>query len=164
MTLKLHRPFIATIAALAIVITGFSAAPARAQDDQVAAAIAALLGLAVVGAIIKDRKDDREDRHRKETKRKKVHKAPQHIQRHKHNPRPIPNRVSRKLLPQHCLRSFDTHRGQARVFGQRCLENNYRHVHSLPAQCHREFRTNRGWRQGYAARCLNRHGYQLARR
>lgn len=148
MTLHIHRQFIGTIAAAAIALTGFTAAPARAGDDEVGAALAALLGLAIVGAVIHEKKKDR--------KRHSVH-TPVH-------PQPIPHRVNRKLLPQQCLRSFNTDRGHRRMFGQRCLNNHYRHVNSLPHTCHREVYTDRGWRRGYAARCLNRHGYQMARR
>ncbi|MEO0669424.1 MAG: hypothetical protein AAFZ99_16050 [Pseudomonadota bacterium] len=148
MIMRIQTRFISAIAALAIVVTGFSAAPARAGDDEAAAAIAALLGLAVIGAVIADKRKDKKER----------------VVVHPKRPKPLPPRVSRKLLPQHCLRSFHTDRGQRRIFGQRCLHRNYGFVNSLPRQCHREFYTDRGWRQGYGARCLNRHGYQLARR
>ncbi|WP_299608681.1 hypothetical protein [uncultured Tateyamaria sp.] len=149
MTLRVHRQFIGLVAAVAIAITGFTAAPARAGDDEVGAAIAALLGLAIVGAVIHDKKKDKKKRH-------SVHR-PVH-------PKPIPKRVNRKLLPQQCLRSVPTDRGYRQIFGQRCLNNHYRHVNSLPHACHRDVYTNRGWRRGFSARCLNRHGYQLARR
>ncbi len=152
MILRIQKRFIAAIAAVAIAVTGISAAPARAGDDDAAAAIAALLGLAVIGAVIADKRKDKKERR-------------EAIQRPLPKPvKPLPRRVSRKLLPQQCLRSFRTDRGQRRVFGQRCLNRNYDYVNSLPRQCHREFYTDRGWRQGYGARCLNRHGYQLARR
>ncbi|APX12993.1 hypothetical protein [Tateyamaria omphalii] len=149
MTLRIHRQFIGLVAAAAIAITGFSAAPARAGDDEVGAALAALLGLAIVGAVIHDRNKDRKKRHT-------VH-TPVH-------PKPVPKRVNRKLLPQQCLRSFHTNQGQRRVFGQRCLHNHYQFAHSLPQTCRREFYTDRGWRRGYGARCMSRHGFQLARR
>ncbi|WP_299683921.1 hypothetical protein [uncultured Tateyamaria sp.] len=149
MILRIQKHVIATIAAVAIAVTGFSAAPARAGDDEAAAAIAALLGLAVIGAVIADKRKDKKER--REVSRPR-------------DPRPLPPRVSRKLLPQECLRSFHTDHGKRRIFGQRCLRHNYGFVNSLPRQCHREFYTDRGWRQGYSARCLNRHGYQLARR
>lgn len=149
MILRIQKRFIATIAAAAVAITGFTSAPARAGDDEAAAAIAALLGLAVIGAVIADKRKDKKERR---------------VVTHPRDPRPLPPRVGRKLLPQQCLRSFRTDRGQRRVFGQRCLHRHYDHVHSLPQRCHREFYTDRGWRQGYGAKCLNRYGYQLARR
>lgn len=148
MILRIQKRFIATIAAIAIAVTSFSAVPARAGDDEAAAAIAAILGLAVIGAVIADKRKD---------KKKVTVKEPRH-------PRPLPPRVGRKILPQQCLRSFRTDRGAARIFGQRCLQRHYKHVHSLPQRCHREVYTDRGWRQGFGARCLNHYGYQLARR
>ncbi|MEX0311444.1 MAG: hypothetical protein AB3N17_14505 [Tateyamaria sp.] len=151
MTLRIQRQFIAAVAAAAIAITGFSAAPARANDDQVGAALAALLGLAIVGAVIHDKNKDK--------KRRQTVNVPAPV-----HPKPIPPRVNRKLLPQQCLRSFNTHQGKARIFGQRCLNNNYQFARNLPAACHRQVWTDRGWRAGFGARCLKKHGYQLARR
>ena len=153
MVLRIQKRFIAVVAAVAISVTGITAAPARAGNDDAGKALAALLGLAIVGAIIADQRNDRKDT--KKTVIKPVH--PPLISR------PLPKRVNRKLLPQDCLRSFHTDRGKARIFGQRCLQRNYQYVNSLPHDCHRSVYTDRGWRQGYGARCLNRYGYQLAR-
>jgi hypothetical protein len=166
MIFRMYRPLIGTIAAIAVAITGFTATPARAGDDDLAAAIAIILGLAVVGSVIKDKRDDRKARNQVYVPPRQVHTPPRQIYRQKPQvqPRPRPQRVNRKLLPQQCLRSIPTRRGQARVFGQRCLEQNYRYVNSLPANCQRQIQTNRGWRYGYGARCLNQYGYQLARR
>lgn len=162
MPLRIQKNFIATVAAVAIAITGLSAAPVRAGDNERAAALAAILGLALVGALVVDRKSDKK---KKAKAKKKVEQyRSDRIYRTHPRPRTLPPRVTRKLLPQECLRSFRTDRGQARVFGQRCLNRHYDHVRSLPDKCHREFYTDRGWRQGFGARCLNRHGYQLARR
>jgi len=158
MTLRIHRQFIATVAAAAIAITGFTAAPARAGEDEVGAALAALLGLAIVGAVIKDKRDDRKARQQVHTPHH-VTPAPRPV-----HPRPVPPQVNRKLLPNQCLRTLHTDRGRAHLFTQRCLERHYRHVNSLPDRCHRQVWTDRGWRQGWGARCLNRHGFQMARR
>ena len=86
----MHRQFITTIAAASIAITGFSAAPARAGDQDVGAALAAILGLAIVGAVIKDKHDNRKAR-------QQVH-PPQHVApvtRHKPQVKPLPSRASR---------------------------------------------------------------------
>lgn len=167
MTRRIHRKFIAAIAAASIAITGFSAAPARAGQDEVGAALAALLGLAIVGAVIKDKRDDRKERHAApQPQVHKPHHKPNHIKRHKQHahPKPLPHRVSRKLLPQRCLFNLPNDNGRyLNVFGQRCLNRHYQHVASLPQQCGRRVWTQRGARFGYAARCLNKHGYQLAR-
>lgn len=162
MPLRIQKTFIATVAAVAIAITGLTAAPARAGDNERAAALAAILGLALVGAVLADRKSDKK---KKAKAKKKVERyESDRIYRTGPRPRPLPPRVSRKLLPQDCLRSVRAERGQARIFDQRCLNRRYNYVRSLPNKCHREVYTDRGWRQGYGVRCLHRHGYQLARR
>lgn len=151
MTLVLHRKFISLIAGASILITGLAAAPARAGDDDVARALAALVGIAIIGAAINDaRKDD--------------HAQP--VVRHKPRvaPRPLPRRVNRKLLPQRCFRSFWGDRGgQVRGFGPKCLRNNYPFVRSLPQTCLRAVRGSGGRHNIYGARCLRSKGYQLAR-
>lgn len=161
----MHQKFIGTIAAISIIITGFAAAPARANDQNLNGALAALLGIAVVGAIIHEKKKDK-----KRSRAQVVHKEPQkktydaRTQTRHIKPRPLPRRLSARLLPGQCLRSYETTRGAMRIFGQRCLEQNYKFTHSLPQHCERRVRTDRGMRFGYAARCLNRQGYELARR
>ncbi|MFL4469605.1 hypothetical protein ACERZ8_06895 [Tateyamaria armeniaca] len=163
MTLRIHRQFIATIAAVAIAITGFSAAPARAGDDELAAALAVILGLAVVGTAINKRNDEKKARQQVHN----PHAKPRHIQR-KHGyvqPRPLPRQVNRKLLPQRCLYNLQTQNGRnIQGFGQRCLNRHYHFTNSLPQQCGRRVWTRNGTGYAYAARCLNKHGYQLARR
>lgn len=63
-----HRSFIALISglALAVAITGASAAPARADDDA-ARILAGLVGLAIIGAAIEDgHRDNRTVVHQRE--------------------------------------------------------------------------------------------------
>lgn len=159
----MHRKFIATVAATSILITGFAAAPARANQDDLGRALAALLGVAIVGAVIHENKKNKKDKARAYVEpQHKIHKP---IQKKRHvKPRPLPRRVSEHLLPGQCLRSFETRRGTARIFGERCLERNYGFTHRLPQHCERRVRTDRGFRVGFGARCLRRQGYELARR
>ena len=160
----MHRKFIATIVATSIFITGFAAAPARADQDDFGRAIAALLGVAIVGAVIHENKKDKKRKAQVyQQSRQKVHK-PVHKKKRHVTPRPLPRRVSEHLLPGRCLRSFETRRGNARIFGQRCLERHYSFTHRLPQHCERRVRTDRGPRFGFGARCLRKQGYQLARR
>ena len=168
----MHRNFIRLIAAASIAITslGVAAAPARADSDDTARALAALLGLAIVGAAIHD-KNKRDDRIVTRHRHVEPHK-PHKKKRHHHS-----NNIDRQYegvganqkkrlrhmsLPGRCLRSWQTDHGRVRAFGQRCLERHYNHVNALPDRCYRRVWTHDGRRQGYAARCLNRHGYQLA--
>lgn len=170
----MYRRFIATITAASIAITALGAVPAFAGDRENARALAAILGLAVVGKIIHDNnKKDEIRRERgatfythKNTNRvhkPKAHKhqPPRYEQRHV-QPRPLPQRVNRKLLPGQCLRSFETRRGKVRMFGRRCLNNNFQYARRLPQQCLYVFDTRRGDRQGYEARCMRKNGYRLA--
>jgi hypothetical protein len=156
----MYRRFIATITAASIAITALGAVPAFAGDRDAARALAAILGIAVVGKIIHDNnKKDRVQTHRP---RQQVHNPPRY-QNNRVQPRPVPQRVNRKLLPGQCLRSFNTRQGKVRMFGRRCLNNNYKFARRLPQQCLYVFNTNRGDRQGYDARCLRQNGYRLAR-
>lgn len=172
MTLRIHRQFIGTIAAIAIAITGFSAVPARANEDQLATALAVILGLAVVGTAINKRKDDKKARRKVQTHTPQVkpqvqqrHVQPQHGHIQPLQPRPLPRQVNRKLLPQRCLFNLETQNGRSiQAFGERCLNRNYQYTRSLPEQCGRRGWTRNGAGYAYSARCLNKQGYHLARR
>ena len=165
MTFFSYRHFIAIIVTSAIAITGFSAAPARAGQDDMTKALAALAGLAVLGVVIhKVREDNKKRKPRVIDRRYGPEDRLREDVRRGVEPRPLPRRVNRKLLPQQCLRSVESREGRMRVFGQRCLERNYRFTDSLPRKCEQKFRTDRGKRVGYGARCLSRKGYALARR
>ena len=159
----MHRTFITSVVAAAIAITGLSATPARAADgSDVARFLAGLAALAIVGAAIRESRD----RDKQVVSRRDVPFAPPPRQYHqgKLKPRPLPPGLARRaVLPGQCLRSFDARHGQARLFGQRCLEKNYRHAGSLPQICAQRIRTKRGPRYGYDPRCLRQHGYRTAR-
>lgn len=186
MRFMLPSRFVGTFTAAVLTMTTFTAAPAYAdRDDSAARTVAAILGLAVVGAIIHENRQDKKHD-------KKVYREPTRvntgIQRHRHGskvhrhgnarhahnhgvtqprqrvaPKPLPQRVNRKLLPQQCFRSFNSRNGKVRMFGRRCLEQNYRFVDRLPQNCVQRVRTRDGKRVGYGARCLQQNGYRLAR-
>lgn len=154
----MHRRFIAFVTATSIAITALGSAPAFAGDRDTARALAAILGVAVIGSIL----------HEKNKKKKaQVHHTPKRVYeppRYKQpTPRPLPSQVNRKLLPQQCFRSYDTYTGKIRMFGNRCLQRHYTHAHRLPNRCLYVFDTPRGDRRGYEARCLRDAGYRLAR-
>jgi hypothetical protein len=153
---------IGTFTAAVIALTSLGAPAYAGSDDRRAARIAAtILGIAVVGSILNDRKHDKRDERKghREPVRKHGYDQP----RHTVHPKPMPHRVDRKLLPGNCLRSYDTRRGQVNMFGRRCLEKNYRAVNRLPQNCAIQVRTDRGQRSGFDARCLRHNGYSLAR-
>lgn len=180
------RKFISILCATAVALTTISSTPAQADNnDDLARALAAVLGVAIIGKIIHDKKkNDRDDR--KVTRRHqpepvyRPHKQKQVTrEEHRLQPRDLPRwvdrnhnrrkdhkqtrRIDRKLLPGQCLRSFDTRRGSIVMFGRRCLENNYRFTNRLPQHCSQRVRTRNGKRSGYDARCLRNNGYRLTR-
>jgi hypothetical protein len=174
---SLHRKFIAFVAGLSIAITGFSAVPAAADQDDTARALAAILGIAIVGAAIHDARKDKEqvtrhDSYRPAQRRDSYRPAPRRDDRHHARPgyghvqpRPLPPRAdNRKLLPQACLQTFQTRRGQVNGFGEQCLSRNYSFTNRLPQDCALRVRTRHGHGRGYEARCLRQYGYKLARR
>jgi len=163
------RRFIATVVSAAIAVAVIGNAPARA-DEALARTLAAIVGIAVVGAVIQNQLED----DKKEKRAKRVSKNRSGViysnARHKDNvikrapPRRQTHRVNRFLLPGDCLRSFSSPNGRYRVFGRTCLERNFGFTRQLPKACKVKFRANNKNRVGYGARCLGRAGYQLARR
>lgn len=164
------RKFIAAIVGAALTITAIGSAPARADED-LARALAAIVGIAIVGKVISDKLDDDDKKKSTVTRnRNTTHHSTRPYYNRSDNwirrvePRPLPRRVERRLLPGECLRSFNTRDGRYRIFGKQCLKRNYGYVKSLPRACEVKFRTGNKNRRGYGARCLRREGYQLARR
>jgi hypothetical protein len=179
----MHRKLISTVLAATLAMTSFTA-PAQAGDRDTARALAAIAGIAVLGAIINDRNDRKRSQHQSITRQQPYKhndiirraeprytdryvqpRKPRHIDRTVRplQPKPLPHRVARKLLPGECLRSLRTRQGKVRMFGARCLQNNFSYANRLPAECGIRVRTNNGPRRGYEARCLRGYGYQLAR-
>lgn len=163
----MYKRFIYTIAAASIAITGFAAAPARADNEDVSRALAAILGIAIVGAVIHDARKDKAKRQQDAYRvKQKPYKRPQLKKHHRKEvqPRPLPDRVGRKLLPASCLRTVERRNGNKnRQFGRRCLNNNYVNVHRLPQRCARAIETHRGLRRGFGVKCMRAEGYRLAR-
>lgn len=70
------------------------------------------------------------------------------------------NRRNRQVLPRECFRRVETRFGTQRMFGQRCLERNYRYVNSLPGRCAVRVYTENGPRRGFDPVCLRERGYR----
>ncbi|MEP1537846.1 MAG: hypothetical protein ABJQ34_00075 [Paracoccaceae bacterium] len=154
----MHRQFIAAVTAMSVAITVFATQPARAGDEEVARALAAIAGIAILGAAIKSSRD-------KKKERAAQHSYPAQPKVHRHvQPRPLPKRVNRKFLPRHCLHNFRDRRGSFSAFGRNCLNKNYGFTNSLPQHCARSVRANRGHHTVYSARCLSKNGFKVARR
>ncbi|MEI4195802.1 hypothetical protein [Roseovarius sp. E0-M6] len=172
---QIHTRFITIISALAIALTGLTAAPARADDKDTAKWIAGIAALAIIGAGIADA--NKKKRHR----RQQAHEYRNHNdgrgtayghsdeyswRKHNKHARPVPRAVQRKLLPGRCIVRGQTRRGAVRGFGRHCLNRHYGHANSLPQQCAVRARNRNGHysRVIYRQRCLGQFGYQVARR
>lgn len=71
---------------------------------------------------------------------------------------------ARRALPASCLRWVETRYGHQRIFGQRCLEQNYtRHAH-LPARCAVRLYSGNGPRNGFDPHCLRDAGFTTDQR
>lgn len=136
------KSFIAVILAAALTLTSFSAAPARADTDDVAKVLLGLAVIAGIAAVADQRRD-----------RRRARAAQQQQPRYDYS----------KVLPQRCLRTFDTYNGQRQGFGRRCLERRAGHI-DLPRRCERRVITERGHRTIYPLRCMRRQGFVVAGR
>jgi hypothetical protein len=154
----MHRQFIALIVTTAIVVTGFTAIPARAGGDDVAKALAGLAAIMIIGAAISNSSSNA---------------APMPAP----TPVPTPTRImpplhhvtprtpSRYVLPGQCERRIRTNNGYKTILGANCLAKKYSRTRSLPRTCVTNFWNEKKDRlgTGYAEPCLRRYGYQIAR-
>ncbi|HCP81745.1 MAG TPA: hypothetical protein DIT67_09190 [Octadecabacter sp.] len=142
---SLKTTFTAGLLATTLALTAVTpnSAAARMSDEE----IAGLLGLLAFGAIIHNRRNNDVT----------PTPAPQ--------PQPSVNRGWR-VLPVDCVRNVTRRNGNTiRMFGQRCLNNNYNHPNRLPEACHVRVRNENGQRrQGYRVRCMRDHGFRTNRR
>ncbi|MCF6444756.1 hypothetical protein [Nereida sp. MMG025] len=79
----------------------------------------------------------------------------------KHRVQPPKKRFS-KVLPAKCLQIVQRRNYKQRVYGARCLQNNYRHVNRLPRFCKTEVKLRGQWRPAFNAQCLRREGFTRA--
>jgi hypothetical protein len=139
------RPLIALGLAASIALTPVAAVPAKAGDDEMAAFLAALTAMIVIGTVLDDGRYHERGRGRHGVW------------------------YWNKALPEHCLKSYRTRDGHRAYFTKRCLRHNYRGWRSLPAHCELTVRLRDDYRHGrnritvYKPRCLRRAGYFIAR-
>ena len=163
----MFKPMIAGITALSLTLATATPSYANSLDrDDVGKLLFGLAAVAIVGAAL-DNREQRRDRARERAR----DRTPEPVQRGID-----PNRTwadlnreqgqrnARRALPQSCLRTVETRYGAQRLFGQRCLEQNYRHVNRLPDLCEIRVYTNTGPRRGYDPLCLREQGFRSDRR
>lgn len=165
MKLAIHKKVIASVTALSLLVTGVSATASQAQQrsHKAESTIAALFGLAVIGALVAADQKDRKHRRKADVAPHPAHKI-KPVTRQTLKARPLPKRARHQALPQQCLRRFDTDQGRARLFAHRCMQRNYAHTQHLPKHCQRQVWTANGPRSGWGARCLRQNGFRVAQR
>ncbi|WP_342077442.1 hypothetical protein [Yoonia sp. SS1-5] len=151
-------------AAIAAASLAFSS-PAQAAGldrDDVGKLIIGLAAIAALNAAIEGNND------RSRPQAAPVHDQPHHRQWGDQNRgnrwSELNRQTNRRVLPASCLRRIETRFGTQRMFGQRCLERNYRHAASLPDRCAVRVYSNEGPRRGYDPLCLREQGYVSDRR
>lgn len=140
------RQFIASLAAAAIALTTLSAAPAVAGDRNLERFVIGAGTLLLLSEI------------------NKHNKAEQATHRHHGKKRGGPRRLA--PLPRYCLTTVRKRGHKVRMFGARCLRNNYRHAGYLPRQCRIQVASwhkgHKIHRTGYRPQCLRRAGFRVA--
>ncbi len=146
------KHFIATILGLAMTVTGFAAAPARAMSEEdIAKLLFGITTLAIIGAAVSDNDHDR------------VAPAPV-------RPRPKPSPIARPSkpyqynLPHRCARNYRTGNGRiVQDYGLTCLKRAQVKTKHLPQACFQQTRTEQGrTRRGFRTHCLSRNGYRVS--
>lgn len=140
----------AGLLSLTLVLTAVAPTPVRAgiSDEE---AVAGLLALLFLGAAI-SRSNNRPD--------------PVPEVQQPQPPQPDRGAQHWRVLPTECRVVVNTYGGgEVRMFGRRCLRNNYDHMHRLPARCEISVQSRRGnMRHGFAPRCLRRAGFETGGR
>ena len=188
----MYRNFIATVLATAVALTAFTAAPARANNDDLLKILGGVAAIAIIGAAINEARDDddvthnynyynngRHKAHRKHHKHHThhkhhkrythTHKGYRHshdgFQRHNNRARPVPTRVQRKLLPASCRVNARRNGQNFLAYSDWCLDRKFRHTNALPRKCAVNARVlhNNKRNSVYSSRCLSRYGYAAAK-
>ena len=147
LTHTLYRPFAALVLAASLALSPVAATPARADNQDLAAFLAALLAMGVIGATINNNRVVRPDADW--SRQPQVYRT--------------------RALPEYCLQTFKTRFGKETFFEKQCLREHYYRWRSLPESCELTIRTRsrhnkRVTHNVYDPRCLHQSGYTLARR
>ena len=157
------KSIVAGVTALSLTLA--SAIPAQAQGldrEDVGKLLFGLVAIAAVSAAIEN--NQRREQSTPET-RAHERRTGSWADLNQPLPRHDNRRDERRLtLPSECLRTVETRFGDLRLFGQRCLERNYRFVADLPERCEVRVYSDRGPREGYDPLCLREQGYRTNRR
>ena len=143
----MSRKFIASILAASLAITSLAAAPARADQDDLARFLVGTTALVIIGAALSNRNSN--------------DSATVEVTRRRDVERPRPRRNT--ALPGFCRSRVWTRDGNVRFMDGRCLRQNYDQARDLPRACRIRVGEGQHTRRGYEMRCLRNRGYTVAR-
>ncbi len=148
----MKRTVFASALSLALVMTSFTTAPARADED-VAKILAGMMGLVILNEVVK--------KNRKPKVQQNTYRPQPIINQNAHRKNKYKKKAKkqvRKVAPQRCLTEQWTFRGSRDVYAAECLER-YAKANP-PRECLREVRTRDGRRQFYTPYCLRENGWR----
>ncbi len=161
------RRFITVILAASLAVTSFTAAPARAGNEDIVKFLAGATALIIVGKALQAReKDDRNDKVTRRYDHRKDFDRYDRDRRKVHNPRYGRHKQARRghrgVMPEACrVRVRGTNDRRFTGYGYRCIQKYPRLARSIPGRCVTATRQHRGPRFVYSARCLRRAGYAM---
>jgi hypothetical protein len=159
------KSLIAGVTALSLTMAGALPAAANGLDRETAAKlIIGLAAAAVIGSAIENNRDDNRSTQARDNHNNGGNNRNNGGINRNNNWSDLNRNSNRRVLPSDCLTRVETRFGTQRMFGQRCLERNYRHVNSLPARCAVRVYSDNGPRRGYDPLCLRDQGYRTNRR
>jgi len=123
----------------AMTLSGMTATPALADNDDRNRILLGLAALAVIGVAVSRHNEREAERDAREA-------------------------AARRVLPRYCLQPFDTRQGQVAIFEEHCLNADYAHVARLPAECAVTIRSRGYYIDGFDPRCLHDAGYTVSDR
>lgn len=152
--------FTATLAAVAIALTGLTATPAAAQDRDLARFLAGAALVAIIAtAASRNRAEAEAPRHDRRYDNRYDHRYDNRNDRRYGQP-PRGHAWGRNaVLPASCSIEVRNRGRNELLYNPRCLER--AGIHRLPRQCERELRTNRGSRTVLSGACLQQAGYRV---
>lgn len=148
------RKFISSLAAAAVALTSFSAVPAAADNRNLERFVIGAGTILLLSEI-----------NRNTSKVQKNYNYQDTSHRGRKGKKGWGNRRLAPI-PGYCLTSVRKGRHTIRMFGSRCLWNNYRDARRLPGHCKIHVTDRRHGRKihrvGYSPKCLRRSGFQVA--
>ena len=164
----MYRRFITLVVSAAIAVTGLTAQPVYADDDDVAKWIAGIAALAIIGAAVAERNDRKKKRYNNGY----VHVPQPRYDGYGYSTKPYrgwkhggKKRRDAYRLPGQCRVKRNLQGNEIRGFARGCLKRNNVNVDALPRQCAVRFRDRDRQRRVvlYTGRCLKQYGYRVAR-